>query len=208
MLGIGYLELGKRNLCWMLSRVAYKIIKQPRLFTDVVVKTWPIESKRVEFDRDYAVYSTEGELLIVGSSQWIILDVSDRSAPSIIPARRFEMNLDSYVTERSMERPFPRIAPSFETDSAPYTVMPAYTDIDTNCHVNNIKYSNFVLNSLDLPYEKEITSFRLDFIKEIRTSTPVTLSHKKEDNVYLCRGESVSAAAERITNFIAHLEIK
>ena len=206
-LRIGYLDLRDRNLCWMLSRVTYRVIKQPKIFSDVVVRTWPLESKRIEFDRDYAVYNTDGELLIVGSSQWVILDVTDRESPRIVPARGFEMNIPEYRTERSMEKPFKRIAPTFETDSEPYFTKSCYTDIDTNGHVNNIKYSNFVLNALDLPPEKEITSFRIDFIKEIMDGDPIKVTYKREDSVILCRGESQSKSGDFATNFIASLEI-
>ena len=206
-LGIGYTDFAPKNLCWMLSRVAYRIIKQPRIFSDVVVKTWPIESKRIEFDRDYAVYDDKGELLIVGSSQWVILDITERESPKIVPARGFSMYIDEYITERSMEKPFPRIAPAFETEGEDYITKSSYTDIDTNGHVNNIRYSTFVLNALDLPPEKEITSFRIDFIKEIVDGASIKITNKTEDGVILCRGES-ERDGEFTTSFIAKLEIK
>lgn len=206
-LGIGYRDLSTKKLCWMLARVAYRVIKQPRLFSDVVVKTWPIESRRVEFDRDYAVYDESGELLIVGSSQWVVLDVTDRESPRIVPARDFGMGLDEYITERAMEKPFVRIAPSFETEDEAYFTQSSYTDIDTNGHVNNIRYSSFVLNALDLPPEKEITSFRLDFIKEILDGAPIKITHRTDDKIILCRGES-DGGSGFATSFIARLEIK
>lgn len=207
-LGIGYLDLRDRHLCWMLSRVAYKVIKQPELFTDVTVRTWPIESKRIEFDRDYAVYGKDGELLITGSSQWVILDITDRENPRIVPARGFEMNIEEYHTERSMEKPFKRIAPGFETDSEPYFTKSSYTDIDTNGHVNNIRYSCFVLNALDLPPEEEITFFRIDFIKEIMDGDPIKVTYKRDGDTLLCRGESQADGEGFHTNFTAYLEIK
>ena len=206
-LGLGFSDLSPKNLCWMLSRATYRVLKQPRIFSDVLVKTWPIESKRIEFDRDFAVYTPEGELRIVGSSQWVILDITDRSAPKLVPARGFDMGLEEYLTERSMEKPFPRIAPGFETDSEEYLTKSSYTDIDTNGHVNNIRYSTFVLNALDLPPEKEIVSFRLDFIKEIVDGAPIRITHRVEDNCILCRGESGNNR-EFGLSFIARLELK
>lgn len=204
-LGIGYTQLKEKNMCWMLSRVGYKVIKQPELFSDVVVKTWPIKSSRIEFDRDYAIYSVNGELLVVGSSQWVILDITHRDQPKIVPARGFDMNIDEYITERSMEKSFPRFTPNFETDSDPYPVKSAYTDIDTNGHVNNIKYSNFVLNALHLPPEAEIVSFRLDYIKEIMDNDTVSITHKSEDGSYLCKGTSPDGS---VTHFISRVDIK
>ena len=41
-LGVGYTDLKDKNLCWMLSRVAYRVLKQPKLFSDVSVKKNPV----------------------------------------------------------------------------------------------------------------------------------------------------------------------
>ena len=204
-LGIGYSALSKKNMCWMLSRVTYTVINQPELFSDVTVRTWPIESKRIEFDRDYSIHSADGRLLILGSSQWVILDVSDREHPRIVPARGFDMNIGEYVTDRALDKPFPRFTPMFETDSAEYLTKSAYTDIDTNGHVNNIKYSNFILNALDLPPEKEITSFRIDYVKEIMDGDTVCVTYKEENGVILCKGRISGCEA---ANFISRIETK
>ena len=204
-LGIGYSDLSKKNMCWMLSRVRYTVIKQPALFSDVTVRTWPIESRRIEFDRDYSIHSADGQLLVLGSSQWVILDVSDREHPKIVPARGFNMMLDEYVTERALDKPFPRFTPMFDTDSAEHITQSAYTDIDTNGHVNNIKYSNFILNALDLPPEKEIGSFRIDYLKEIMDGDTVSVTFKEEDGVILCKGRT---SGSETANFISRIEIK
>lgn len=206
-LRIGYTDLMEKNLCWMLSRVTYRVLKQPRLFSDVVVRTWPIESKRVEFDRDYSIHDTNGDCLILGSSQWVILDITDRHRPRIVPARGFNMNLEEYVTERALEKPFPRLTPAFETDGAPYITRSGYTDIDTNNHVNNIRYASFALNAVDLPPEREILSFRIDFIKEILEGAEIKIFHRDDGGVILCRGES-EAAGEHFTNFTVKIETK
>ena len=202
-LGVGYYDLLPENKCWMILRLRYEVLRQPKTFSDVIVKTWPVESRRIEFDRDYIMYDTEGNILIKGTTQWAILDVSDREKPQLVMARSFDLGLEEYITERALEGRFERLAPGFDADREPYVTRSGYTDIDTNGHVNNIKYANFILNALDLPAEKEITSFRIDYVKEILDGSEIRIFSRTEGDTVLCRGESGDK-----TNFNAKLTVK
>lgn len=201
-LGVGYYDLLPENKCWMILRLRYEVVKQPKMFSSVIVKTWPIESRRLEFDRDYLVYDTEGNLLIKGTSAWAILDVSEREKPTLVMARDFELGLDEYISERALEGRYERISPRFEADAPPFITKSGYTDIDTNGHVNNIKYANFILNAINLPAERSIRAFRVDYIKEILSGSEISIYVKSEENSILCRGETDSL------NFLAKLTLE
>ena len=202
-LGGGFYDLLPENKCWMILRTRYEVIRQPKLFSDVTVRTWPIESRRIEFDRDYIMYDSEGKELIKGTSQWAILDVSDREKPQLVMARNFDLGLDEYLPDRALEGRFERLAPNFDTDGKPYITQSGYTDIDTNGHVNNIKYANFILNAISLPAEAEITSFRIDYLKEITSGAEITISTKTDGDSIICRGES----GDKVS-FTAKLNVK
>lgn len=189
-LGVGYYDLLPQNMCWMILRLRYEVIRQPKIFSDVVVRTWPVESRRIEFDRDCMIYDTDGELLVKGTTQWAILDVTERESPKLVMARNFDLGIEEYVRDRALEGKFERLAPGFDADGDPYVTRSGYTDIDTNGHVNNIKYANFILNALDLPPEKEITSFRIDYLKEILDGNEISIFSKRDGDTILCRGES------------------
>lgn len=202
-LGVGYYDLLPENKCWMILRLRYEVVRQPKMFSSVIVRTWPVESKRIEFDRDYIISDTEGNLLIKGTTAWAILDVADRAKPQLVMAKDFDLGLDEYISERALEGKFERLAPKFEADGVPFTTKSGYTDIDTNGHVNNTKYANFILDALDLPAEKEISSFRIDFLKEIMSGSEINIHSHTENGTILCRGESGEAI-----NFTAKLTIK
>lgn len=202
-LGVGYYDLLPEHKCWMILRLRYEVIEQPKMFSSVIVKTWPVESKRIEFDRDYVISDTEGNVLIKGTSAWAIIDVSDRHKPSIVMAKDFDLGLEEYIADRALEGRFERLAPKFEADGEPFVTKSGYTDIDTNGHVNNIKYANFILNALDLPADKEISSFRIDFLKEIMSGNEINVYSKADGGSIICRGES-----DGNINFTAKLTIK
>lgn len=202
-LGVGYYDLLPENKCWMILRTRYEVIKQPHLFSDVTVRTWPVESRRIEFDRDYVMYDKDGNELIKGTAQWAILDVSDREKPQLVMARSFDLGLEEYLPERALEGRFERLAPNLAVDGDPYVTKSGYTDIDTNGHVNNIKYANYILNALNLPAEAEISAFRIDYLKEIMSGREIKISSHADGNAIICRGESGDTV-----NFTAKITIK
>lgn len=195
MLGISGPQILVRSLCWMLTRVRYEVVSQPKLYQPVVVKTWPVESRRIELDRDYLICDTDGNMLIKGSSQWVVMDITDREAPKLVPARDFEFGLDEYVTERAFEKPFGRAVYQNVVSESPYVCRSGYTDLDMNGHVNNIKYANFALNAIssELTKDSETVAFRIDYTKEIREGDILNVHYTVTENPdgtreFVCRG--------------------
>lgn len=196
MLAISGPELLERGLCWMLTRVRYEILRQPELYQTVSVKTWPIESRRIELDRDFEVNSESGELIIRGSSQWVVMDITDRSAPKLVPARVFEFGLEEYVSTRAFERAFGRAVYNGIECDRPYVCRSRYTDLDMNGHVNNIKYADLTLSAIeDTLNGGEIVDFRIDYVKEILEGDEIAIHTSTEQNddgtlAITCRGEA------------------
>lgn len=200
ILGISGIDLLKKNQCWMLTRIRYEVVQQPKLYQRVVVKTWPIESRRVELDRDYLICDTDGNILIKGTSQWVVMDITDRFSPKLVPARDFELGLNEYITERTFERAFTRTVYNSISSDEPYLCRSGYTDLDMNGHVNNIKYASFALNAIskDLKNDFEIVGFRIDYTKEVLEGQILRIHHQSTDNAdgfqsVLCRGETDGA---------------
>ena len=77
-IGVGYEAMVKNNLYWVLSRVKFDIIKMPFINQTVIVETWPHVKGRIDFDRDIRILSEEGEVLIIGTSKWCVIDAVSR----------------------------------------------------------------------------------------------------------------------------------
>lgn len=200
ILGISGIDLLQSSRCWMLTRIRYEILRQPKLYETLSVKTWPVESKRIELDRDYLISDAEGNVIIKGSSQWVVMDISDRSSPKLVPARDFEMNLSEYITERIFERAFGRAVYNNVESDSPYICRSEYTDLDMNGHVNNIKYASFALNAVsgELSAENQTVGFRIDFVKEVLSGESLRIHYQRADSSdgsfdLVCRGETDGA---------------
>lgn len=57
------------------------------------------------------------------------------------------------------------------------TVIPAYSDIDVNQHVNNVKYMEYVLNTYPESElrNRMITGLQINFLQECRFGEPLQI---------------------------------
>ncbi len=163
--GLGISELLSVGTCWVLSRWSLIIDKYPIINERITIETWPWRMERFYAWRDFLIKNSNGEVIVKASSQWIYIDIAKRR-PIRIPS---EYSL-TYVLEeniKSIENPFSELdIPAIINDSSVFGVR--RSDIDTNNHVNNTKYlewlleaipariyDNYRLKSLEIVYKKE-----------------------------------------------------
>jgi len=158
------------NTGWILYRWSLHIDKYPLLGEKVTVETWPSSFERFHATREFLIKNTSGEILAKASSLWIFFNTEKRK-PMRIP-----MDVaDAYCInpEKVLDNPFNDISSNFEHNiSNEFAIR--YRDIDTNNHVNNISYIDWImetlpveihslcrLNSLEIIYRKEISAGKI-----------------------------------------------
>ncbi len=185
-IGVGYGKMAKNNMFWALLRVRYEIIEAPKLYTDISASTWPHEPRKTFFVRDYVISDDSGKQLVIGSSQWGLLDLTTRR---IVPPRNVIFEIDEYYPRHNFEDNMQKIR-DFEIteDMKPYEVLSEFTDIDINGHVNNIKYANYIVNALSLPEDEVIKAFQIDYRKEIMQGQKIYIYHVRNEDIISCKG--------------------
>jgi len=184
LLGCSFAQMLEKNLLWMVTRVRFSVTKMPDKNSTVQVSTWPLAPNRVIFQREYCVKNDEGEMLIKGSSEWAAVDCNERK---LVLAKNIYPDNIEYVTDKMYEGRLPRLH-DFESNCDGVTVVPSFSDIDCNGHVNNTKYALYIMNSFYFDKDEVITDFQIDYHKEVGQGEPVTLYHKREGNVVLAKG--------------------
>lgn len=93
-----------------------------------------------------------------------------------------------FCEDRAFERK-PRKVAAFEGDPRlTRTIVPAYSDIDQNGHVNNAKYAGFVVDALDPGAEGEIRTFQIDYRHEVLPGVPLEMQLLVQDGRVLAKG--------------------
>ena len=199
-LGVGRDDILAQNLVWVVVRVRFKVLKDIPIYSNIKVRTWPLESNRVFFRREYVIENESGEECVLGSSEWVLMHTEKRR---IVPAKGLFTPEGGFLTRKVFDDPSPRIR-DFESENEGLRVVPRFSHIDVNGHVNNTKYANFILDASDLSDSEIIDTFQIEYHREILKDTPVFVHIHRENGEILARGEN----SEKEKMFSARITLK
>lgn len=184
-MGIGRDDMLKGGVFWAVIRSKFEIVRSPSHYQVVTARTWPHSPTRFSFLRDYSMCDEEGNLLIKATSEWVLMDVETRKFASV---KDHYHGPEDFDEARSFERK-PRKIPGFEEGNCPvYTVVPSYSDIDVNGHVNNAVYANYVIDALNPGEDGAMKSFQVDYRHEAMPGVPLTMHTLVEEGRILSKG--------------------
>lgn len=177
-LEIGFHHLMQHNWIWVLTALRLKVIQYPQWNTRLNLSTWPTHKERFYYYRDFQFTNHEGENLAIGSTQWIVIDLNTRRPiRSELP---FEHAFD--YGEPVFEDKFKKIKlPDIEADNQSYQVH--YLDLDINKHVNNVRYVEWIIQSLSSEYleRNQLNELQIYFLNEAQMNQHI-LIRNFEDN--------------------------
>ena len=168
-MGIGFEDMRGEGVLWAVIRTAYDIIEQPEIFDDVQVRTWPHDPSKFSFLRDYQILSKDGELMVKGTSEWVLMSSEDRS---FVPLFSVYDGTRDFIDERNYEKK-PRKLRDFDASGATaYTLTPPYSSVDLNGHVNNSMYADYIADALSPDAGFCPRSFQIDYRREMLEGKP------------------------------------
>lgn len=193
-LGVGYQAMLEKNLYWILSRIKIDILKMPQINQTVIVETWPHVKGRIDFDRDLKILSEDGDVLIIGTSKWCVIDTQSRTLQ-----RTDNVNyIGEYCTDVNYEERFGKIMlPEIDLEHKfDYAVM--FSDLDHNKHMNNTNYANLIVSSAN---NKQYSHFEINFNSECVLGDSINVLHATAND-----GEYVVGMVNNKTSFVAYIK--
>ena len=170
-LHIGQKDTIDQGICWVLIRMQVEIYKYPKMNDEIVVATHPGEIDRFLFPRFYEIYDKKGNLLIAGSSIWVLVNMNTRR----VVVKPFEGRTFKGETCKD-DIPLPEKIelgelPKYEDRKV------RYNDIDLNGHLNNVKYIEYIVDTRSKEFydEYQIESVIVNYDKEVREGQTITL---------------------------------
>lgn len=160
--GFGYSKQIQLNKFWVLVGQKIKMKKWPKWNDILRFKTWvrPLEGKIVY--RDIEFYLGD-ELIGECSVSWLLMDGNTRKMAKLdeIP--------EGVVSRSDYKLPFTaqKLAKRSDYEVISDRVV-RVTDLDINDHVNNTKYTQWVLDTIELRYHKKLflSEFEINFLSE------------------------------------------
>ena len=174
-IGVGYKSMLNQNLYWVLSRIKIDILKMPEINQTVIVETWPHEKGRVDFDRDLKICSEDGEILIIGTSKWCVIDTIQRRLQ-----RAENVNYNGEIFSAvNYEEPFAKITLPNVDLVLKFNYKVLFSDLDHNQHMNNTNYANLVASAVE---NEKYNHFEINFLNECKLNDNIAVAHCKDAN--------------------------
>ncbi len=170
--GIDYLLKTKRT--WFAINWYIEINRYPKMFEDVVVKTWPYEFSSSMGFRNVIIEDNAGQVIIAADSIWTLVDLDTGR-----PIRITDDDSEGYDLEEKypIENPGRKIKIPEEFMLID-TVTVKKSDIDYNGHMSNGKYIQ--LADEYMPLDSNISKIRVEYKSQSRLGEALDIYMAKE----------------------------
>lgn len=172
--GLAIDELMAKGLAWVLRRLTWNIHQLPAMNTDVAIETWPAGRDRMFFHRDFRLTNDSGALLMAANARWGLFDLETRRAAGIPDWIAEKV---AVVDDRAADFPTGPV-PALGTgngDVEERPVIPRWSDLDLNGHVNNARLVSWLFEGLPRPVVADgaLTNLDMAFRFECKLDDPV-----------------------------------
>lgn len=186
IIGIGMDALLDKNIIWVLTKMKVRILKDVTAGDGYYVMTYPREVKSRFCPRDYYLYNGEGQLMVVGSAMWSLVDWTTRK---VMRATEIDFG-GTFREDEAFPEGFEKIRIREPEHVMDYTVVPS--DIDANEHTNNCRYADMVSMAAGAQPVKELV---IQYSKETREGDVISLLAENEEDGLLIKGELADGQA-------------
>jgi acyl-ACP thioesterase len=166
LLKFGREDLLAGNRFWILSRQLAEFYRLPAWGETITLKTWPRGTEGLFALRDIEITDGKGEIVAAASTSWVIVDLETRR-PCRPDAEPGLANRE-FPQESALQRNAGKIKAPAEVEvvSLPFWVKPG--DLDVNYHVNNVKYIQWVMDSMPMAFlsSNRVSSLEVNYIAE------------------------------------------
>ena len=181
-LGFGFEALTPKNIAWVVTKLQIQILRSLKWCNTIKIKTWVVGYTKITSRRDFIIYDKDGNEIVKGTSEWVIIDLASRR---LIRIPQFILDgHPSNAEPGAMEQNFVRV-PSLD-GKEPVNTCKIYTrleDIDINNHVNNQHFTSWALQATpkDILDNMQVADLLVYFKKEIPLGDTLTVNCYKAD---------------------------
>jgi len=196
--GLSFNDMQEYDQAWVLSRIRIEIKALPKWQDKVIVKTWIEDLQGARSVRNIEMY-LDGKKIAGATTYWAVFNTKLRKAEALaLPHDHFERFPGNHATEKS----FSKINISGEHEKVK-THQVALSDLDIVNHVNNVKYLEWCLDTLnpEVILRQELKSIEMNFMRELGWNDAIEIRRSQES-----RPELFSVLKEGKNCFAMQLE--
>jgi acyl-CoA thioesterase FadM len=183
-LGIGFDRLKERNQLWALVIFRLELTRQPRYGMRLELETWPSVVSRLRAGREFRMTDAEGNVFLLGSSDWMVLDEHSRKPQSLDG-----LDIASHLRPQRLfgDKPLRHRADGGGRELARLRIP--LSALDANGHVNNTEYARFSHDALYAGgYRGQMRGLAMTFHSEAFLDDELSLKYSFEDGQHCVVG--------------------
>lgn len=175
-IGVGYDSMQVTRKGWVLARMYVKFHRLPMWRDNINIQSWHKGASGFQFLRDFVVFdNATGEQLISATTSWLVIDIDTRRLSKFPELVEDE---EKCIKEDVIAEQAPKIAMPKDADAECVAVRNVtYSDLDMLGHVNNVKYTEWAMNAveLDVTMNRRLKELAINFNNEIKPGDKVEL---------------------------------
>ncbi len=183
-LGFGYDDLQKEGKAWVLSRMHFEFLRHPLWRESIELATWHKGPYGPFYLRDFSLKNKDGELLVRGTSSWVILDVRQRTMCRMADVLTLVPE-NSVCPENAIERPADKVMMPRGAEPEQAGVHKVeFSDVDLLGHTNNARYVVWAMDCIDFDELRThpVKDLTVNFIHETRSGEEISLEKLRLEN--------------------------
>ncbi len=181
LVGYGLNNIEKTGLSWVLLGWKVKVINRPKYNTEIEIHTWARDSNKISTYRDFEIYDERGNLLIIATSKWILVDLNKEKMVELSPEiiNLYQKEEKCVFEDRTIQK---LKEPNLYSNQISYPIL--RSDIDINNHVHNLYYLDFAYEALpeNVYRSKECNNIEIMYKKQIKLGDKIICKYSKEEN--------------------------
>lgn len=184
----GVNAVNEKKKAWVVLEWKVKVLSRPLYGKTFKVDTWSrennIQEKKIATYRDFEMYDEQGNLLVIATSKWTLVNINTGRITSI--------------EKELQERYLPEIKSVFDTwdiekinkpDSSicDTNYIVSREKVDFNLHMHNIYYIDLAYNALpeDVYKLRPFNNFRISYKREIKLGEKVKCKYMYQDKKHI-----------------------
>lgn len=184
-LGAGRQKTLDRGALWVVTHMRLSVSRMPCYDEEIILKSWPGETMHVIFPRYYQIETKSGEVLVRGSSLWLLIN---RNGRGMVFPERLGVDIEGVRLGTEIPAPESLASPSELPETAERIVH--YSETDLNGHMNNTRYLDWMddLFSVDFHRSHMIRDLQINFVSEAAAGQAVELHWLLDSDTLFVKG--------------------
>lgn len=138
-------DMAEKSISWVLMRKNLRLYRLPTLGETIKIKTYPAGFDKLFTYRDYQVFDKDHQLLAESSSTWLLMNTIKRSIARIPEEMRLRGDFDTSQCLPHAKNKLPKLT---QVDLKK-TFIVNWHDMDFNEHLNNVRYMQWMFETVD-----------------------------------------------------------